>query len=134
MSPFKAKRIGFACTYSKSGMKGFLPLANIIVSIFRTISILLLGLFVFVLAIVFLAAAIALVLGAVVWGLLTGRRTTARDQWGRFQQSTASAVWRRYRRTTVGSGNTEESAKTVDVEDVAYRDVNPPSSSNSLKR
>jgi hypothetical protein len=115
-------------------MKGVLPLANIIVSFFRTISILVLGLFVFVLAIVVLVAAIALVLGAVVWGLLTGRRTTARDHWGRFQQSTASALWRRYRRTTVGSGNTEESAKTVDVEDVAYRDVNPPPSSNSLKR
>lgn len=114
-------------------MKGVLPLANFIVSFLRTIFRLVLGLFVFILAAVLLAATIALVLGAVVWGLLTGRRRTTQDHWGRFQQSTASAVWRRYRRTTVGSGNTGGYAKTVEVEDVAYRDANPRPSPNSSK-
>jgi len=100
--------------------------ADFVARLFRTVFMLALGLFVLGLAALLLLMTLALVLGSVVWGLLTGRRTTARDQWGRFQQSAASTVWRRYRQTAAGPGSTAERADTVEVEDVVFRDVNAP--------
>jgi len=100
--------------------------ADFVARLFRTLFMLALGFFVLGLAAFLLLVTLALVLGSVVWGLLTGRRTTARDQWGRFQQSAASTVWRRYRQTATGQGRTAERADTVEVEDVVFRDVNTP--------
>lgn len=101
-------------------------MADFVARLFRTLFMLALGLFVLGLAAFLLLVTLALVLGSVVWGLLTGRRTTARDQWGRFQQSAASTVWRRYRQTAAGPGRAAERADTVEVEDVVFRDVNAP--------
>lgn len=103
-------------------------MADFVARLFRTLFMLALGLFVLGLAAFLLLVTLALVLGSVVWGLLTGRRTTARDQWGRFQQSAASTVWRRYRQTAAGPGRAAERADTVEVEDVVFRDVSatPP--------
>jgi hypothetical protein len=100
--------------------------ADFVARLFRTLFMLALGLFVLGLAAFLLLVTLALMLGSVVWGLLTGRRTTARDQWGRFQQSAASTVWRRYRQTAAGPGRTAERADTVEVEDVVFRDVSAP--------
>lgn len=104
-------------------------MADFVARLFRTLFMLALGLFVLGLAAFLLLATLALVLGSVVWGVLSGRRTTARDQWGRFQQSAASTVWRRYRQTAAGPGRTAEPADTVEVEDVVFRDVSTPSPS-----
>lgn len=110
-------------------------MADFVARLFRTLFMLALGLFVLGLAAFLLLVTLALVLGSVVWGLLTGRRTTARDQWGRFQQSAASTVWRRYRQTAAGPGRAAERADTVEVEDVVFRDVNaPPSGQDRLGR
>ena len=110
-------------------------MADFVARLFRTAFMLALGLFVLGVAAFLLLVTLALVLGSVVWGLLTGRRTTARDQWGRFQQSAASTVWRRYRQTASGPGRTTERADTVEVEDVVYRDVSaPPSGQDRLGR
>ena len=101
--------------------------ADFVVRVFRTVFMLALGALVMALVVCLLLATLAWVLGRVVWGLLTGRRTTAQEQWGRFQQSAASTVWRRYRQTAAGPGRTAERADTAEVEDVAFRDVNGPS-------
>lgn len=101
-------------------------MADFVARLFRTAFMLALGLFVLGVAAFLLLVTLALVLGSVVWGLLTGRRTTARDQWGRFQQSAASTVWRRYRQTAAGPGRPAERADTVEVEDVVFRDVTKP--------
>ena len=101
-------------------------MADFVARLFRTLFMLALGLFVLGLAAFLLLVTLALVLGSVVWGLLTGRRTTAHEQWGRFQQSAASTVWRRYRQTAAGPGRAAERADTVEVEDVVFRDVNAP--------
>jgi len=109
--------------------------ADFVARLFRTLFMFALGLFVLGLAAFLLLVTLALVLGSVVWGLLTGRRTTARDQWGRFQQSAASTVWRRYRQSASNSARSSDRAGTVEVEDVDFRDAGvPPSSQDRLGR
>ena len=103
-------------------------MADFVARLFRNAFMLVLGLFVLGVAAFLLLATLSLVLGSVVWGLLTGRRTTARDQWGRFQQSAASSVWRRYRQTAAGSGRAAERSDIVEAEDVVFREANPPPS------
>ena len=100
--------------------------ADFVVRLFRTVFMFALGALVMALVVCLLLATLAWVLGSWLWGALTGRRTTARDQWGRFQQSAASTVWRRYRQTAAGPGRAAERADTVEVEDVVFRDVNAP--------
>lgn len=102
-------------------------MAHFVARLFRNVFMLALGLFVLGLAALLLLVTLALVVGSVVWGLLTGRRTTAREQWGRFQRSAASHVWQRYRQSAAGMGtNNPGRSRTADAQDVDFRDVTPP--------
>ena len=101
-------------------------MADFVARLLRTVFMLALGLFVLGLAALLLLVTLALVVGSVVWGLLTGRRTTAREQWGRFQRSAASHVWQRYRQSAAGTGANPGRDRTADAQDVDFRDVTPP--------
>jgi hypothetical protein len=100
--------------------------ADFVVRLFRTVFMLALGALVMALVVCLLLATLAWLLGSWLWGALTGRRITAREQWGRFQHSAATVVWQRYRQTAAGPGRTAERADTVEVEDVVFRDVSAP--------
>jgi hypothetical protein len=118
---------GFACAPPKSGLKGSPAVADFGARLLRSLFMLALGLLVLGLAAFLFLFTLSLVLGNVLWGLLTGRRTHARDQWGRFQKSAASAVWRRYRQSTGGPGRAAGRADTAEVVDVDFRDGSAPS-------
>ncbi len=89
----------------------------------RTVFMLALGVLVVLVAAVLLLFTVSFVLVATVWGLLNGRKPSARAQWARFQQSAASSVWQRYRSQASGSARAPQAHRPVrDVEDIAYRE------------
>lgn len=100
-------------------------MADFVARLLRTLFMLALGVFVVALALFLLGVTLALVLVSLLWGLLTGRRPTARASWARFQQSAASTVWQRYRQGAgwPQGGTPGPRADTTDVVDVDYREA-----------
>jgi hypothetical protein len=113
-------------------------------SLLRGLFMLAAGVLVLTVAAVLLLFTVSFVLVATVWGLLNGRKPSARAQWARFQQSAASTVWQRYREQATGTPRTAASAsasastapaRNSDVEDVDYRDIpsTPPRHANGTR-
>lgn len=103
-------------------------MADFVARLFRTVFMLALGVLVGSLVLCLLLATLAWVLGHWLWGALTGRRVTAREQWGHFQRSAASTVWQRYRQSASATATARRPAAGTDVVDVDFRDVAAPSS------
>lgn len=81
------------------------------------------GVLVLAVAAVLLLFTVAFVLVAMVWGLINGRKPTAGASWAKFQQSAASTVWQRYREQAKRQPASQPEARTADVEDVPFREV-----------
>lgn len=102
-------------------------MADSFARLLRTLFMLALGVFVVGLALFLLMFTLTLMLLRRLWGVLTGRPSTAGDGWVQFQQSAASTVWRTYRQGAGRPGKAPDAApardEVVDVVDVDFREV-----------
>lgn len=100
-------------------------MADFLMTLIRSLFMVLAGVLVLVVAGVLLLFTLAFMVVAIVWGLINGRKPSASASWSRFQRSAASAMWQRYRNQASRGGQTASEPSQrggADVVDVDFRE------------